>query len=192
MVTRRDTKGMFASELERMMRNTLLSKVRVADLCARCGVERRVFYYHFRDKYDLVAWVFERDYSLASDGFAPYSKELYTQAHCRLWARRDLYRRAFEEDTQNSIRRYLLQFSADANEAVLRRYLGVARLSGDMAFQAHHFAYGNIGCLIEWLRGDIEATPAQLTSRMFDCMPATLSKAYSAQDHSDADDKQVH
>lgn len=39
----RDTKRMFADELEAMMGRLPLSKVRVADLCARCGVERRVF-----------------------------------------------------------------------------------------------------------------------------------------------------
>ena len=65
MRTTRDTKGMFADALETMMERIPLSKVRVADLCARCGVERRVFYYHFKDKYDLVAWMFERDYSQA-------------------------------------------------------------------------------------------------------------------------------
>ena len=54
----RDTKGMFADELEAMMERMPLSKVRVRDLCERCGVERRVFYYHFKDKYDLVAWMF--------------------------------------------------------------------------------------------------------------------------------------
>lgn len=178
MRTNRDTKGMFADELERMMRGMRLSQVRVADLCARCGVERRVFYYHFRDKYDLVAWIFERDYSAAADGRAPYSEALYTEAHRRIWARHDFYRRAFEEDSQNSIRRYVLQFSIEANEAALRRHLGVSELSGDMAFHARHFAYGNVGCLVEWLRGDLEATPAQLTTRMFACMPDILRAAY--------------
>lgn len=103
MSVTRDTKGMFADELEAMMERMPLSKVRVRDLCERCGVERRVFYYHFKDKYDLVAWMFERDYSSAADGNAPYSVELYAEAHRRLWSRRAFYRRAFEEDSQNSI-----------------------------------------------------------------------------------------
>jgi AcrR family transcriptional regulator len=115
MRTMRDTKGMFADALENMMEQMPLSKVRVADLCARCGVERRVFYYHFKDKYDLVAWMFERDYSQAEEAGEPYSVELYAQAHHRLWGRRSFYRRAFSEDSQNSIYRYLLQFSIEAN-----------------------------------------------------------------------------
>ena len=173
----RDTKGMFADALERMMWRMPLSKVRVAELCATCGVERRVFYYHFKDKYDLVAWMFERDYSAAAGSNATYSEELYAEAHRRLWARRGFYRRAFEEDAQNSIERYLLDFSIEANEAVLRRHLGVRVLSRHYAFEARHFAHGNVGCLVEWLWGSIEATPEQLAADMFSCMPATLREA---------------
>ena len=178
MRTMRDTKGMFADALENMMEQMPLSKVRVADLCARCGVERRVFYCHFKDKYDLVAWMFERDYSQAEEAGEPYSVELYAQAHHRLWGRRSFYRRAFSEDSQNSIYRYLLQFSIEANEAALKRHLGVPSLALPYAFEARHFAHANVGCLVDWLNGEIDATPEQLARQMFACMPATLRKAY--------------
>lgn len=176
----RDTKGMFADELEAMMDAMPLSKVRVRDLCARCGVERRVFYYHFKDKYDLVAWMYERDYALASEVGSPYSEELYAEAHRRLWMRRGFYRRALEEDAQNSIGRYLLEFSIAANEAVLKRHLGVPVLSREHAFEARHFAHGNVGVVVDWLRGNIEATPEQLAKSMFAAMPSTLRAAYAS------------
>lgn len=181
MYARRDTKAMFAHMLEVMMQDIPLSQVRVAQLCARCKVERRVFYYHFRDKYDLVAWMFEQDYAVAASEYMPYSEELYAEAHRRIWEHRDFYRRAFEEDAQNSIGRYLLQFSIEANEAVLKRYLAVRTLPPDRAFEARHFAHGNVGCLVEWLRGTINATPEQLASWMFSCIPSVLSAAYAQQ-----------
>ena len=181
MRTTRDTKGLFADELEAMMGCMPLSKVRVGDLCARCGVERRVFYYHFKDKYDLVAWMFERDYSQAEEAGEPYSVELYAQAHRRLWKRRGFYRRAFSEDSQNSIYRYLQQFSIEANERVLKRHLGVPVLSRERVFEARHFAHGNVSCVIDWLRGAIEVSPDQLAACMFSCMPAPLRAAYAAQ-----------
>lgn len=181
MVATRDTKRMFADELEAMMARMPLSKVRVADLCARLHVERRVFYYHFKDKYDLVAWVFEQDHLAASENAQPYTLEFYTESHRRLWARRDFYRRAFEEDSQNSIYRYLLEFSIQANETALRRHLGVPKLSREMAFEARHFAHGNVGSVVDWLRGDFEATPVQLAVCIFSCIPEVLREAYRTQ-----------
>lgn len=180
MRTTRDTKGMFADELETMMERMPLSKVRIADLCARCGVERRVFYYHFKDKYDLVAWMFERDYLAASGEFAPYTQGLYAEAHRRLWARRAFYRRAFEEDSQNSIYRYLLDLSANANEKALKRHLGVTVLADEMAFVARHFAHGNVGCVVDWLRGTLNMSAESLASCMFAAMPKILCDAYAA------------
>ena len=181
MRTKRNTKRMFADELEKMMARERLSQVRVADLCARCGVERRVFYYHFRDKYDLVAWMFEQDRRAAEETCEPYSEAYYAEAHRHLWARRDFYRRAFEEDEQNSIYRYLLELSIAANESALKRLLGVPSLSREHAFEARHFAYGNVGSVVDWLRGGFEATPAQLASFMFSCMPEALRAAYREQ-----------
>jgi AcrR family transcriptional regulator len=174
----RDTKRMFADELEAMMAAMPLSKVRVAELCTRCGVERRVFYYHFKDKYDLVAWMFEQDRTAAATTCQPYTQAFYAEAHRLLWDRRDFYRRAFEEDAQNSIERYLLQFSVEANEAALKRHLGVTKLAREYAFEARHFAHGNVGCVIDWLRGELQATPKQLAASMFACMPAVLHDAY--------------
>ena len=179
MAAARDTKRMFADELETMMRDTPLSKIRVADLCARLGVERRVFYYHFLDKYDLVAWMFEQDHAAALALGAAYTEELYAEAHRRLWVRRDFYRRAFEEDSQNSIFRYLLQFSIEANERALKRYLGVPALSAEDAFLARHFAHGNVGCVVDWLRGAYDADARQMARSMFALMPATLRAAYA-------------
>lgn len=163
-----------------MMRTLPHSKIRVADLCGRLGVERRVFYYHFRDKYDLVAWMYEQDYQAASSIGVPYSEKLYAASHRNLWAKRDFYRRAFEEDSQNSIYRYLLRFSIEANERALKRYLGVPELSREHAFLASHFAHGSVGCVLDWLRGSLAATPEQLASFMFAAMPGELREAYAA------------
>lgn len=185
MAIGKNTKRMFADELEVMMQRIPLSKVRIAELCIRCGVERRVFYYHFKDKYDLVAWMFEQDQLEASEVAEPYTQKYYEEAHVRLWNRREFYRRAFEEDTQNSIHKYLLEYSIDANEAALRLYLGVPKLATKHAFEARHFAHGNVGCVVDWLQGKIEASPAQLATHIFSCIPSTLGKAYEARIGSD-------
>ena len=42
------------------MRSQSIEKIRVTEIYARAGVERPTFYYHFKDKYDLVAWIFFR------------------------------------------------------------------------------------------------------------------------------------
>ena len=38
------------------------AKISISDLCEECGLNRKSFYYHFKDKYDLVNWIFYVDF----------------------------------------------------------------------------------------------------------------------------------
>lgn len=52
------TKRALAEALKKMMEKKLLSKITVTDLAEACGINRHTFYYHFRDIYDLVEWIY--------------------------------------------------------------------------------------------------------------------------------------
>lgn len=51
-------KRAFAEALRRLMKKKPFSKISVTDICKQCDVSRKSFYYHFKDKYDLVDWIF--------------------------------------------------------------------------------------------------------------------------------------
>ena len=44
--------------MKALMKRKPLEKIRVSEICAFAEIERSTFYYHFKDKYDLVAWIF--------------------------------------------------------------------------------------------------------------------------------------
>lgn len=44
--------------MKKLMEKKPFSKISVGDICEDCGMNRKSFYYHFRDKYDLVNWIF--------------------------------------------------------------------------------------------------------------------------------------
>ena len=181
MTETRDTKRMFADELEAMMADMPLSKVRVRDLCERCGVERCTFYYHFKDKYDLVAWMIDQESLRAEARARRFTRAHFAEGLRLIWERRAFYRRAFEEDSQNSVYRHHLEYCIRENEALLKRHLGVKELSRSAAFEARFFSLGNAGSLGPWLAGEIEATPEQRADSLFECMPPTLRRAYAEQ-----------
>lgn len=56
------TKKAFADAMKETMNEMPFSKITISDLCDRCGMSRKSFYYHFKDKYDLVNWIFESEY----------------------------------------------------------------------------------------------------------------------------------
>ena len=56
------TKTALASSMKRLMKEKPFSKISVIDICDGCGMNRKSFYYHFKDKYDLVNWIFYIDF----------------------------------------------------------------------------------------------------------------------------------
>lgn len=67
------TKKALAMAMKELMEQIPFSKISVSDICEKCGMNRKSFYYHFKDKYDLVNWIFDveffqavhvRDYNL--------------------------------------------------------------------------------------------------------------------------------
>ncbi len=61
MAAKNITKICFADAMKEMMKEKELSQIRVKDICKSCGMDRRTFYYHFIDKYDLVAWIYVKN-----------------------------------------------------------------------------------------------------------------------------------
>lgn len=174
------TKKMLAAELEAMMQKMPLAKVRVNDLCERCDVQRQVFYYHFRDKYDLVAWIFEQDYQMGlEDAGTQGTQAQIAGALKHIWERRRFYRTAFADRSQNSIENYIQEFDVAMGVDLAKRYLGVSELSETQLTEIKHNSYGAIGCTVEWVKGDLKLTAEQLAALEIARMPKYLSEAYA-------------
>ncbi|WP_298514164.1 TetR/AcrR family transcriptional regulator C-terminal domain-containing protein [Marvinbryantia sp.] len=56
------TKRALASALRELMQEMPFEKITVSHICERCDMNRKSFYYHFRDKYDLVNWIFDMEF----------------------------------------------------------------------------------------------------------------------------------
>ena len=52
------TKMWIADKMREIMKHKPIDKIRVTEICRAADIERPTFYYHFKDKYDLVAWMF--------------------------------------------------------------------------------------------------------------------------------------
>ena len=61
-VTSHVVKRALARCIRRMMEEMPLSDITEKDLCERAEVNIKSFKWHFRDKYDLIIWIFETEY----------------------------------------------------------------------------------------------------------------------------------
>ena len=102
------TKRALAQALKDLMRHQSFQKISVGEICEACGMNRKSFYYHFRDKHDLVCWIFQTEFFEhlhMTDGFTGWS--LLSDACGYLYGERAFYRDILAIDGQNSLREYL-------------------------------------------------------------------------------------
>lgn len=88
------TKKLLADALQELMREKPFSKISISDICGKCDMNRQSFYYHFKDKYDLVNWIF--DQAAVEEGLLTATKEeeLLRRLSGYLYENRSFYRKA--------------------------------------------------------------------------------------------------
>ena len=67
------TKKLFADALKKLMVTKSFAKIGVGDIAKACGMNRNSFYYHFKDKYELLNWIFFTEITSTSTGRRPWS-----------------------------------------------------------------------------------------------------------------------
>ncbi|MCD8368197.1 MAG: TetR/AcrR family transcriptional regulator [Clostridiales bacterium] len=55
------TRQKMANALKNLMRKKALSSITVSEIVTECHLNRKTFYYHFRDIYDLLAWMLDQE-----------------------------------------------------------------------------------------------------------------------------------
>lgn len=104
------TKRALASALKELMQEYPFEKINVGQICEKCDMNRKSFYYHFKDKYDLVNWIFDMEFIsiLQEEALATPSWDLEKRwknfdVLCEMfYTDRDFYRKALKIKGQNS------------------------------------------------------------------------------------------
>ena len=55
------TKKALADALKELMDTKPFQKISVSDICERCQMNRKSFYYHFKDKYEVLEYIVDED-----------------------------------------------------------------------------------------------------------------------------------
>lgn len=168
------TKRWIAAAMKRLMVTKSIGKIRVTEICKEAEIERPTFYYHFQDKYELVAWIFFQD----ADMTDVLSVESAARSMNRM--RQDLlfYRRAYEDSSQNALWQYMLEYFVERYSRLAQEKLGADRLDTQTKYSIRLYCYGAVGMTREWILQD-NITPADVIVRMmFASMPERLQKIF--------------
>lgn len=94
------TKQALAIALKELLEEKNFEKISVNNICERCNMNRKSFYYHFKDKYDLVNWIFDTEFMVEET--YPNFWKLMGNLSNYLYDNKEFYSKAMQIKGQNS------------------------------------------------------------------------------------------
>lgn len=174
------TKKAIAESLKQLMKTIPLSKISIKDIVSHCGLNRQTFYYHFKDKYALVNWVYYNeaiksisdcsDLKNWSEGI--YKTLMYFQENKRF------YVNALNTPGQNAFDEYLFEVTHRLIINVVNDLSAYINLpSKDRKFIADFYSHAFVGCVIQWIKNGMKESPEIITERMKHIVDGSLTRA---------------
>ncbi len=194
------TKNALAGAMKELILEKPFEKITVSDICEHCGMNRKSFYYHFQDKYDLVNWIFLVGFM---EEIAPDFSEADAEGDIRLgWAgveklcayfyrEKEFYKRAFQIEGQNSFRDYFHDAVFPAFYAILADILQDDNY-GD--FFVTLLCDAMVSGLVNWLTARETAPPEEMlssTREMFIRLARRVVEDVEAEDAEGADPSEL-
>ena len=167
------TKLWIAEKMRALLKQKPLEKIRVTEICQAAGIERPTFYYHFRDKYDLMAWIF--CHSAAETDVV--SVESSVEAMRRMKSDILFYRRAYEDASQNALWKYMHEYFVRRYTALAKEKLGVDTLDTQLSYSIRFTCMGAVGMTQEWVLNDNITSAETVVRMMFASMPENMRAA---------------
>lgn len=101
------TKRALATAFKELIETEPFSKISIGELCDKCDLSRKSFYYHFKDKYDLVNWIYYTEFfKIAQQKEYTLGWDLLEDLCSYFYENQDFYRKTFNIVGQNSFSEY--------------------------------------------------------------------------------------
>ena len=151
------TKKALASSLKKILSKKEFNKITINDITEDCGVNRQTFYYHFKDIYDLLEWIYTNE-------VIGKIKNLETDNPTENWQQEFLYvfeyiieNKKFVYNTYYSVSRsFFLNFVYQQTNLVLTKAVNEKSKNLNIdeknkKFIADFYKYGFVGIMLDWI-----------------------------------------
>ncbi|WP_295210744.1 TetR/AcrR family transcriptional regulator C-terminal domain-containing protein [Ruminococcus sp.] len=164
------TKGALCDALKKLCEQKPFDKISISDITGECGLNRQSFYYHFQDKYELLAYIYFNDLFInitkgvnydnwyeRLEGFLDHmqqDKKFYSNTlKCS--------EKIFENYLFKSMHKLFIRFFYHAVATTRKR-------SDKAKFFADFYSHGFCGIIIDWATSGMKDSPHDVMLQMKD------------------------
>ena len=159
------TKAALEESLKRLLLKKPLDKITITDITTDCGISRMAFYYHFKDKFDVIHWIFYTEITpILEESFSINHWEEGLLALCHyMQENRKFYVNILRFHGQNSFIECLMEFYENLAKKMLVESNPSRNFSQqELKWISRFYAYGLTGGVLDWAKSDMEKDPTPM------------------------------
>ncbi len=155
------TKKALAESMKRLMEVSPMKKISISDIVEGCDMKRQSFYYHFKDKYDLVNWIYYTEFIVTIKDATTSESQILEEICKYFYENKTFYKNAFEVTGQNSFSEYFTEIL----HPILTFYLNEIFKNGrNLEFYATFYADSIRVSISRWLIEGAKIPPEQFVT----------------------------
>ena len=162
------------------MREKPFEKISVSDICETCGMNRKSFYYHFKDIYDLVEWSCVEDAARALDGKKTYDtwQQGFQQIFQAVLDNKPFVQNVYQSVNREQVETYLYSLTHNLLIGVIEeKAAGLQVREEDKEFIADFFKFAFVGLMLDWIRNGMKKDPQQIIDRLSILIEGDITRA---------------
>lgn len=171
-------KSTFSNAFKELIKTTPVDKITIKQLCNYCDLGRQTFYNHFKDKFDLINWVYSsetanifRDYKNDYDWEKVINKIFY-----HFLENKKFYQQVAKIRSQNSFSEFLVEHTREYYINAIRTRFAKEIIDCELLYTIEFNNYGAVNMSLKWIHNGMVEKPEAMAALMMENMPAKLKK----------------
>jgi len=176
-----NTKEIFMKALLDLSKEKNIEKITVQNLLDYTGAARQTFYKYFRDKYDLINYVYH--YNVESI-FQEYyeTMDLYEciyKVYEFFIVNKQYFKHISIIECQNNFKDYLFENTRKFYINTIKKQYGEDEINYRLSYIIDSTCYGAVGLCMDWIKSDINKQPEKIASKIVDCIHPEIKKYFN-------------
>lgn len=176
------TKQALIASFKKLLETEPFDKITISDIANDCGLSRQTFYYHFRDIFDMIRWIYNSESLNEIGGRGGYGtwqdkiRELFDYT----LNNKSLILGTFNSKCRNDLVGYYMDVSIRKISDIVEMKSDGDIAEKDKKFIASVYAYAFVGIMVDWISDEMKESSEEMVDRVYKIVMSNFDRTLAA------------
>ena len=176
------TKQALIASFKKLLETEPFDKITISEITNDCGLSRQTFYYHFRDIFDMIRWIYNSESLNEIGGRGGYGtwqdkiRELFDYT----LNNKSLILGTFNSKCRNDLVGYYMDVSIRKISDIVEMKSDGDIAEKDKKFIVSVYAYAFVGIMVDWISDGMKESSEEMVDRVYKIVMSTFDRTLAA------------